>query len=101
MSDKGENKVHPETTGGQGDVPGPLTQRSDIKGTSTGSGIGPGTLDGLNVSFGDQPLESKESGDPDTEDWTGGERLTREQANREGTPRSDALNASPMDDDAE
>ncbi|MFN8498408.1 MAG: hypothetical protein U0641_11185 [Anaerolineae bacterium] len=94
-----DNNVHPETTGGQGDVPGPLTQRSDIKGTSTGSGLGPGTMDGLDVSFGDQPREDEPAGDEMDEHWTGGERLTREQSNRQGTPRSDALNASPMSDD--
>ncbi len=73
-------KVRYETTGGAGDVPGPLTQGSDIEGTSTGSGLGPGTLDGLEVSFSDAPEPAEGGHETTDEEVTPGERLTREES---------------------
>lgn len=76
------DKVRYETTGGAGDVPGPLTERGDtLPGVSTGSGLGPGTLDGLEMSFPEPPTDGEEQFEAiEGEDAeNAGERLIREE----------------------
>ena len=75
-------KVRYETTGGAGDVPGPLTEHGDLPpGVSSGSGLGPGTVDGMAVFFPTRPAggEAKFEQAEGEEAENAGERLIREE----------------------